>query len=95
MDHLLESIGEKWIKASVQGKLIEPGSSFGVHYPGVILDDEGEEIERYLFTSEDLPNHWHTIDRYEGSDYKRIKTEVTTEDGEAVAAYIYELAISL
>ena len=90
MDHLLESIGGRWEKATLRGELIEAGSAPGVHYPGVILDESGDVIEGFLFISENLPDHWGTLDRYEGRDYQRVKVDVRLEGGEVEKAYVYE-----
>lgn len=60
-------------------------------YPGIVLDEEGEEIEGHLFISEDLPNHWDAIDEFEGEDYERVVTQAILEDGSSVDAYIYVL----
>jgi gamma-glutamylcyclotransferase (GGCT)/AIG2-like uncharacterized protein YtfP len=60
-------------------------------YPGIVLDEEGEEIEGHLFISENLPNHWGAIDEFEGEGYERVVTQATLEDGSSVDAYIYVL----
>lgn len=88
--HLLSSISGSWEKATVRGEHRDVGWSAEMHYPGVILDDNGDKIEGYVFTSENLSNHWDDIDRFEGNDYRRVKTNVELEDGQIVEAYIYE-----
>ncbi len=91
--HLLSSIGGTWQKASVRGEHRETGYSTDMHYPGVILDLNGNEIEGYLFTSKHLSKHWDVLDRFEGSNYRRVKTDVTLEDGNVVESYIYEFKV--
>ncbi|ELC6751345.1 gamma-glutamylcyclotransferase, partial [Salmonella enterica] len=51
----------------------------------------GKIIQGFLFTSEDLHNHWHTLDEFEGAEYERVPVEVTTSSGETVQSYIYML----
>lgn len=91
MNNLLNDIGGTWEKGTVQGKFISANDIPGFPYPGIILDDAGDTIEGYVFTSENLSDHWDKIDRYEGSNYERVITEVKLEDGSVVEAYIYEL----
>ena len=93
MEHMLSSIGGSWEKGTVRGEFIEANEIPGFPYPGVILDDEGGTIEGYLFTSEYLSGHWKKLDRYEGSSYRRVITEVTLDDGTVLDAFIYELRI--
>jgi hypothetical protein len=90
MDHLLESIGGRWENATVRGELIEAGSAPGVYYPRIILDEDGGDVDGFLFISENLPNHWDKLDRYEGDDYQRVVTNVTLENGSIVEACMYE-----
>ncbi|WP_228300690.1 gamma-glutamylcyclotransferase family protein [Klebsiella variicola] len=51
----------------------------------------GKIIQGFLFTSEDLHNHWHTLDEFEGAEYERVPVEVTTSTGETVQSCIYML----
>ena len=46
-----------------------------------------------LFTSENLSNHWKTLDDFEGEAYERVPTKVKLTDGNAVDAYIYQLRL--
>ncbi|HKL15093.1 MAG TPA: gamma-glutamylcyclotransferase family protein [Balneolaceae bacterium] len=93
MDHLLHSIGGTWEKGSVRGKFIGADEIPGFPYPGVILDDTAGTVDGYLFTSEYLSNHWNDLDRYEGSSYERVITQVTLRNGSVTDAYIYELKV--
>lgn len=90
MEHLLDAIGGSWKKGSVHGIFIEAGEIPGFPYPGVILDANGDTLDGYLFTSENLSNHWERLDTYEGQYYKRVITDVTLDNGNVVEAYIYE-----
>jgi len=91
MNHLLGSIGGVWNKGTIRGELIQAGEIPGFPYPGVILNDKGDTVPGYLFTSENLSAHWEKLDQYEGSSYKRVMTYVSLPDGRTVKSYIYEL----
>jgi gamma-glutamylcyclotransferase (GGCT)/AIG2-like uncharacterized protein YtfP len=53
------------------------------------LDDGGDVVEGYLFTSDDLDAHWERLDNFEGDEYERVTTEVHLRDGRHVEASIY------
>ena len=91
MGHMLKAIGGTWEKATVQGKYIEAGSIQGFDYPGIILRDSGEDINGYVFISDNLSNHWNEIDAYEGPFYRRVVTRATIADGRTVDTFVYEL----
>lgn len=91
MNHLLSSIEGAWDRGTVRGEFIQAGDIPGFPYPGVILDDNGDTVPGYLFTSESLSAYWDKLDRYEGSSYNRVVTDVTLVDGKTVKSYIYEL----
>jgi len=38
-----------------------------------------------------LDDHWAELDAFEGEEYKRVSTRVTTKDKLAVDAFIYVL----
>ena len=60
-------------------------------YPGIVLDENGGEIEGFLFTSDRLAEHWARLDEFEGDGYKRVVTMAKLKDGSGVDAYIYRL----
>lgn len=60
-------------------------------YPGLILDDTGDEIKGFIFCSEKLEYHWDELDEFEGEEYKRVLIRVKTKDRMAIDAYIYIL----
>ncbi|EQB2495487.1 gamma-glutamylcyclotransferase family protein [Enterobacter sp.] len=45
----------------------------------------------FIFTSENLPLHWHMLDEFEGFEYERVPVEVTTSSGQTVQSCIYML----
>ncbi|MCK7109617.1 gamma-glutamylcyclotransferase [Enterobacter kobei] len=55
------------------------------------LDNSGNRVQGFLFTSENLQNHWHMLDKFEGSEYERVPVEVTTLTGQTVQSCIYML----
>ena len=60
-------------------------------YPGIILDNNGNEIKGYIFCSDKLDDYWGELDDFEGEEYKRILIDVKTKDKMIVEAYIYIL----
>ena len=70
---------------------MESGWGAALGYPGLILDAEGAAVEVQVFESPDLPSAWARLDAFEGPGYRRVVTEVATEDG-VLAASIYVLA---
>lgn len=90
-EHVMTAIGGTWQKAAVRGYLKQEGWGAEMGYPGIILDEAGDEIEGYLFSSENLEAHWGTLDAFEGAEYERVLITVTTAEAE-IEAYIYMLS---
>jgi len=55
----------------------------------LVLDDSGNRVQGFLFTSENLLNHWQVLDDFEGAEYERVPVDVVTADGVTVKSYIY------
>ena len=89
--HVMERIGGQWQKASVRGRLVDAGWGAEQGYPASRLEDVGEQVEGYLFSSENLHAHWLGLDAFEGSEYERVETTAVLEDGSAISAQIYVL----
>lgn len=89
--HILEKVGGKWQEGHVGGYLLEKGWGAEMGYPGIILDDSGNRVQGFLFTSENLHHHWHLLDEFEGSEYERAPVEVTLSSGQTVKSCIYML----
>ncbi|MDU1651678.1 MAG: gamma-glutamylcyclotransferase family protein [Leclercia adecarboxylata] len=51
----------------------------------------GNRVQGFLFTSENLLNHWHILDEFEGYEYERVPVEVTISTGQTVQSCIYML----
>ncbi len=90
-EHVLDAIGGSWETATVTGTLRHEGWGAELGYPGIDLDEHSEEVEGFLFTSENLSDHWATLDEFEGEAYKRVLAKVKFGDGSIVDAHIYTL----
>ncbi len=90
-EHVLTAIGGSWKTATVTGTLRNEGWGAEQGYPGIDLDENGREVEGFLFVSESLPDHWAALDEFEGEAYKRVLAKVQLKDGSIVDAYIYTL----
>ena len=90
-EHVLIAIGGTWEAASVNGYLKPQGWGAELGYPGIVLDETGDEIKGYIFCSENLKYHWAALDEFEGKEYQRVLIKVKTKNKIALDAYIYIL----
>jgi gamma-glutamylcyclotransferase (GGCT)/AIG2-like uncharacterized protein YtfP len=60
-------------------------------YDALILDNNGDRIEGYLFYSYALKNLWKKLDIFEGSNYKRLETNININNKHKVKAFVYLL----
>ena len=90
-EHVLKEIGGSWQDATVKGNLRQEGWGAEIGYPGIDLDKNADEIEGFLFISENLSSHWKVLDDFEGEGYKRVITQAKLKDGSMVDSYIYIL----
>lgn len=90
-EQILADVPGEWEPATVTGTLLQAGWGAVLGYPGIILDQHGDHIEGFLFSSERLVEHWSRLDEFEGEDYGRVLTTVNLKDGTVVDAYIYQL----
>ena len=65
-----------------------PGAA--ADFPGIVLDAHGPRVNGYLFLSDRLAAHWPMLDDFE-EGYDRVPVEVTTDDGQQISAWIYQL----
>ncbi|MEM7668035.1 MAG: gamma-glutamylcyclotransferase family protein [Pseudomonadota bacterium] len=86
----LDGLTGLWETGTVRGTLIEDGWGADHGCPGRILTVDGPEVAVHLFTSPDLTDHWDRLDAFEGADYRRTITFVTTGAG-VVSAMIYAI----
>lgn len=89
--HILEEIGGVWQNGSVEGSLEQKGWGAEMGFPGIVLDNSGNRVAGFLFSSENLTDNWYRLDEFEGEEYRRVAVEVTTEAGEIITSSIYML----
>ncbi|WP_409076574.1 gamma-glutamylcyclotransferase family protein (plasmid) [Pantoea sp. C3] len=87
--HVLERIGGTWQEGFVRGNLLNKGWGAEMGYPGIRLNHNGEQVNGFIFTSENLANHWEALDKFEGEGYERVPVEVMTREGSVVLASVY------
>jgi gamma-glutamylcyclotransferase (GGCT)/AIG2-like uncharacterized protein YtfP len=90
-EHILSELSGLWLTGDVRGELVEQGWAALQGYPGIRLSEAAAAVAVEVFCSHELPGQWETLDRFEGPQYRRVVTAVTTDKG-PIAAYIYELA---
>lgn len=90
-EHVLANIPGEWEPATVTGRLLQEGWGAAAGYPGIVLDEHGDEVHGFLFSSESLAGHWARLDEFEGEGYERVLTTVKVKDGTALDAYVYTL----
>ena len=91
-EHVLADVPGEWQPATVRGTLLPEGWGAAAGYPGIVLDEQGHEVEGLLFSSESLTEQWARLDEFEGEGYERVPTKAILADGTAVDAYIYRLS---
>lgn len=91
-EHLLAQVSGSWEPAVVRGKLLEEGWGAAAGYPGMILDERGDEVHGLVFTSQELEAHWARLDEFEGEGYERVLVSALLQDGTQIEAYIYKLS---
>ena len=91
-EHVLAGVPGKWEPATVKGRLLPEGWGAAAGYPGIVLDEQGGEVEGLLFSSESLAEHWPRLDEFEGEGYERVLTTAKLKDGTPVNAYVYQLS---
>lgn len=91
--HVVETLGGKWIRGQVYGRLLHEGWGDELGYPGLLLDEEQDAVTVELLISSVLPEHWERLDEFEGQGYQRSLTTVHCEDGQTRVANIYVLAV--
>tara|TARA_Y100000816_G_C25752181_1_gene395459 strand:+ start:68 stop:403 length:336 start_codon:yes stop_codon:yes gene_type:complete len=89
--YMMKDIPGVWKTAYFKGIVLKKDWGKWTGYPGIILDNEADEIKGYVFSSRELKEHWDRLDEFEGKDYSRVKTSAKLEDGTLIEAHIYEL----
>ena len=91
--HVLDQVPGTWEPATIRGLLRQEGWGAAIGYPGIVLDEQGDEIAGLVFSSETLDAHWQRLDRFEGEGYQRVSVSATLEDGSVVQAQVYALRL--
>jgi gamma-glutamylcyclotransferase (GGCT)/AIG2-like uncharacterized protein YtfP len=90
-EHVLSGVPGVWEAATVRGVLHEHGWGAVMGYPALVMDEQGPEVDGFVFTSDGLDEHWERLDDFEGDGYERMMTVATLRGGETVEAHIYVL----
>ena len=90
-EHILAPLGGTFEPATVRGNLHQKGWGAAMGYAAIELNENGDEVEGDVFTSENLAAHWQSLDDFEGDGFKRVLTKVTLKNGTTLDAYIYTL----
>jgi gamma-glutamylcyclotransferase (GGCT)/AIG2-like uncharacterized protein YtfP len=81
---LLQANAQYVGNARMRGRLHQIGS-----YPGAVPSDQpGEWVSGELYHLED-PTILATLDDYEGSEFERILTKVSLDDGRELETWVY------
>lgn len=85
-------VGGEWVSAYAFGELLPNGFGASLGYPALIPADDGQKVQGFIFTSDEMTNHWDKLDDFEGEGYDRVIITAYLETGESVTAYVYALA---
>lgn len=88
-EHVLAGVDGDWARGSLRGRLLEAGWGAAMGYPGLIIDDDGEDVPGFVFSSAALADDWERLDEFEGPQYQRVQCDVTLDDDEQVRAFVY------
>ena len=88
-EHVLADIEGSWARASIRGRLLEEGWGAAMGYPGLVIDETGDDVPGFVFTSDALAAEWQRLDEFEGSEYQRVRCDVSLDDGQLLRAFAY------
>ncbi|PIN65094.1 hypothetical protein CKQ90_12730 [Klebsiella pneumoniae] len=88
--HILEAIGGEWRPGYVTGTFYARGWGAAADFPGIVLDGSRPTGQRLSVPVRSLAAHWPMLDDFE-EGYDRVPVEVTTDDGQQISAWIYQL----
>ena len=66
--YMMKDIPGVWKTAYFKGIVLKKDWGKWNGYPGIILDNESDEIKGYVFSSRELKEHWDRLDNFEGND---------------------------
>lgn len=93
-EHVLANLSGEWQPATMRGELRQQGWRAAVGFPGIVLDENGPEVQGMLFSSAGLSEHWQRLDDFEGDGYVRVLARAILQSGETATAYVYVLRAS-
>lgn len=67
------------------------GVSTEMGYPCIELDQHEPEVKGFIFTSQNLSEHWPKLDAFEGEDYRRVRAKAKLNVGRSDEVYVYVL----
>lgn len=88
---VLASIPGSWDAATLKGILFDEGWGAKLGCPGIVPDATGDEVDGFVLSSTDLPQHWQRLDAFEGEGYERVPVTVRIDGTGAVDAWVYAL----
>lgn len=89
---VVADLAGEWEEGIVRGHLLEEGWGTSMGYPALRWDPEGPAVSVHLLTSDDLPEAWDRLDRFEGPAYRRVWVPVELGDDRTVVANLYVAA---
>ena len=89
-EQLLTRIGGEWCPATVRGTYYAKAWGLAADFPGLIVDEQGDEVPGYLFYSDALTEHWPELDVFEAG-YDRITAIALSSTGERLEAWVYQV----
>ncbi len=92
--HIVKDIPGVWQPASLRGQLFEAGWGASMGCPGIIPSETGEPVDGFVLESDELFEHWSTLDDFEGEGYERVPVIVDLGNGSTVDAYVYRIILS-
>jgi gamma-glutamylcyclotransferase (GGCT)/AIG2-like uncharacterized protein YtfP len=89
--HVVAPLGGEWTDGLVEGDLVPVGWGAALGYPAFRTRVGGPAVAVQVLTSPLLATAWPTLDRFEGSEYRRILVPVFRV-GPADARQLYTVA---
>ena len=81
-----------WQPATIRGQLMPDGGwGSALGFPAVIPDEQGDMVAGWVFSSDDLVNHWARLVVFVGVAFQRIEVTATLDSGEQIIAFVYAL----
>lgn len=89
--HILANIGGNWQKGWVNGVVhtLDWGPDQGL--PALVLDEQADLVQGFIFSTENLAQHWQMLDDFEGFQYERVRVNVKLESGDTLECWTYQM----